>query len=103
MDTYPNDGIVYIARKIVLVEHSYAGFHNESRGQSRAGAHVFLAENEPTQRRNGPILTIAQVITFVMSSEADAELGAIFITSKELVPMRQTLIDMGWPHPHTPI
>ena len=38
-----------------------------------------------------------------MSSAAEYELGAIFITSKELVPMRKTLIEMGWPHPPTPI
>ena len=38
-----------------------------------------------------------------MSSAAEAELGAIFITSKEIVPIRQTLIEMGWPYPPTPI
>ena len=38
-----------------------------------------------------------------MSSAAEAELGAIFITAKELVPIRQALTDMGWPQPPTPI
>ena len=38
-----------------------------------------------------------------MSSAAKAELGAIFITEKELVPMSQTMIEMGWPHTPTPI
>ena len=79
---------------MVLVAHSYAGFQNESKGCSQAGAHVFLDEHEPVPHWNGPILTIAQVIKFVMSSAAKAELGAIFITSKELVPLRHTLIDM---------
>ena len=94
-DTYPNNGIVYRASKIMLNMHSYTGFCNESKGQSQAGDHVFLAENEPIPRCNGPILTIVQVIKFVMSSAAKAELGTIFITAKELVPMRQTLIEMG--------
>ena len=38
-----------------------------------------------------------------MSSAAEAELAALFITSKELVPLRQTLVEMGWPQPKTPI
>ena len=38
-----------------------------------------------------------------MSSEAEAELGALFITAKELMPIRQTLIEVGWPHPLVPI
>ena len=49
------------------------------------------------------ILTISQVIKFVMSSVAKAELGALFITAKELFPMPQNLIDMGCPQPPTPI
>ena len=36
-----------------------------------------------------------------MSSAAKAGLGAIFITAKELVTMRQTLIEVGWPQPPT--
>ena len=38
-----------------------------------------------------------------MSSATEAELGAIFITAKELVPILQTLIEIGWPQPPTPI
>ena len=38
-----------------------------------------------------------------MSSVAKSELVAIFITAKELVPMRQTLLDTGWPQTPTPI
>ena len=31
--TYPDDGIVYRARKMVLAAHSYAVFYNESKGR----------------------------------------------------------------------
>ena len=92
--TYPNNGILYSARKMVLAAHSDSIFQNESKGQRRARAHIFLEEDEPIPRWNGPILTIAQAIKFAMSSAAEAELGAIFITAKRLVPMRQTLIEM---------
>ena len=43
---------------------------------------------------NGPILTIAQIIKFVMFSAAESELGALYITAKEMVPISQTLIEM---------
>jgi hypothetical protein len=40
---------------------------------------------------------------FVMSSAAKDKLGALYTTAKEMVPLRQTLIKMGWPQPRTPI
>ena len=40
--TYPNDGIVYQASDMILAEHSDVGIHNESKGRSQAGAHIFL-------------------------------------------------------------
>ena len=38
-----------------------------------------------------------------MTSEAESELGALLITAKEMVPMRQTLSEMGWPQPPSPL
>jgi hypothetical protein len=40
---------------------------------------------------------------FVMSSSAKAELGALYTTAKEMIPLCQTLIKMGWPQPRMPI
>ena len=101
--TYPSDGIVYRASDMVLCAHSDAGFHNEANARSRAGAHIFLAEDDAVPRWNGPVLTVAQIIKFVMSSAAEAELGALFVTAKEMVPMRQALAEMGWPQPPSPV
>jgi hypothetical protein len=67
---------------MILAAHSDAGFNNESKGRSCAGAHTFLSENEPEPKWNGPVLTIAQIIKFVMSSTAEAELGALYVTAK---------------------
>ena len=75
--TYPNNGTIYRSRDMVLAAHSDAGFNNESKGRSRDGAHIFLSENVPEPKWNGPILTITQIIKFVMSSAAEAELGAL--------------------------
>ena len=101
--TYPNDGIVYQASDIILAAHSDSVFHNESKGRSQAGAHIFISEDNPIPRWNGPILSIAQVIKFVITSAAEAELAALYITDQKLVPTRQTLIETGWPQPPTPI
>ena len=101
--TYPNDGIVYRASDMILCAHSDAGFLNETNSRSRAGAHIFLSENDPFPRFNGAVLSIAQIIKFVMASAAESELAALFITAREMIPHRQTLIDMGWPQPKSPI
>ena len=101
--TYPNDGIVYRASDMILCAHADAGFLNESQSRSRAGAHIYLSENDAFPRFNGAILSIAQIIKFVMASAAESELAALFITAREMIPHRQTLIDMGWPQPKSPI
>ena len=101
--TYPNNGINYLASDMILAAHSDAGFNNESKARSRAGSQIFLSEIDPKPEWNGAILTIAQIIKFVMSSAAEAELGALYITAKEMVPIRQTLIEMGWKQPPSPI
>ena len=43
--TYPADGILYCSSDMVLCAHSEAGFHNESKGRSIAGVHIFISEN----------------------------------------------------------
>ena len=48
--TYPADGIFYCSSNMVLCAHYDAGFHNERKGHSRAGAHIFLSENDAMPR-----------------------------------------------------
>ena len=50
--TYPNDGIVYRSSDMILCAYLDVGFHNESRGRRRAGAHMFIAEDEPIPKWN---------------------------------------------------
>ena len=70
--TYPSDGIFYRSSDMVLCAHSDSGFHNESKGRSRYGAHIFLSENNAMPRWNGPVLTLAKIIKFIMSSASEA-------------------------------
>ena len=88
---------------MILEAHYDAGFHNESKGRSWAGAHLFLSKDDHIPRRNGPVLSISQVIKFVMTFDVEAELGAFYITDQKMVPMRQPLIEIGWLQPPTPI
>ena len=95
--TYPDDGILYRAIDMILAAHSDVGFHNESKGRSQAGARIFLSEDNLIPRWNGPVLSVAQIIKFVFTSAAEAQLGSLFITAQRMVPLRQNLIEMGWP------
>ena len=85
--TYPNDGVLYRASAMVLAAHSDASFLTEPKSRSRAGAHIFLSEDEPIPRNNGPVLTISQIIKFVMASAAEAELAALYNTAREMIPL----------------
>ena len=38
-----------------------------------------------------------------MASSAEAEMAALYITAKKMIPLRHPLIEMGWPQPQTPI
>ena len=95
--------LTYHASDMVLAIHSDAGYLNESKSRSRAGGHFFLSSDVQNPPNNGAVLTIAQIIDAVMSSAAEAELGALFINAREAVHMRRVLTEMGHPQPPTPI
>ncbi len=101
--TYPNDGIIYRASNMILCAHADAGFLNKTNSCSRAGAHIYLSKNDPFLQFKSAILSIAQIIKFIMASAAKSELAVLFITAREMIPHRQTLIAMGWPQPKSPI
>ena len=56
---------------MILTAHSDIGFKNETKARIRSGAHIFLPKNEPMPRWNGTILTIAQMMKYVLSLEAE--------------------------------
>jgi hypothetical protein len=64
---------------------------------------MFMAGHDKIPINNGAVLNISQIIRAVMSSAAEAELGALFINAKTAVSMRQTLTELGHPQPHTPM
>jgi hypothetical protein len=101
--TYPSDGITYRASSMILAAHSDASFLTETRSHSRAGSHIFLSEDDPVPRNNGPVLIISQILKFVMASAAEAELAALYTTAREMIPLWNALEEKGWKQPRSPI
>ena len=71
--------ITYKASKMILNIHSDAGYLNEKKARSRAGGHFFLSDIGESPPNNGAIHTTASIIKAVMSSAAEAELGALYL------------------------
>ena len=96
--TYPIYSILYQASGMLLAGHSDAAYLNVSKSCSRAGVHIIISEETPVPTRNVPVLTVVQIIKFVMSSSAEAEISGLFICAKAMVRLCKTLIKMGWTH-----
>ena len=62
-----------------------------------------MAGNEETPANNGVLMNVSQIIKAVVSSAAEAGLGALFINCKLAVPAKKTLEELGHPQPKTPM
>ncbi len=103
MATQEDAVLTYRASDMVLAIHSDASYLSKPKSCSRAGGHMFMAGKDKIPINNGTVLNISQIIRAVMSSTAEAELGALFINAKTAISMQQTLIELGHPQPRTPI
>ena len=82
---------------MVLEIHSDASYLSENNARSHAGGHHLLSNDKETPPNNGAVLNLSTIIRNVMSSAAEAELGALFLNVKTAVPMRKTLKELGYP------
>jgi hypothetical protein len=89
---------------MLLKIHSDAGYLNETKARSRAGGHFFLG-NLPgkPEAHNGAILNPTGILKHIASSATEAEVGALFVNTKEGEIVRTTLSEMGFPQPATPV
>jgi hypothetical protein len=88
---------MYHVSDMVLARHSNASYLSKSKARSQAGGHFFMSNNTAKPPNNGAILTIAKIIKAVMSSAAEAKVGALYINCREAIPARHTLKFMGHP------
>jgi hypothetical protein len=101
--THPDAILTYEKSDMVLAVHSDASYLSEPQARSRAGGHFFLTGEADDPPNNGAILNISKIMRAVMSSAADAELGALYINACEAVPIRNLLQEMGHKQPKTPM
>ncbi len=79
MATQEDAILTYRASNIVLAIHSDASYLSEPKSCSCMGGHMFMAGKDNIPFNIGTVLNILQIIWAVMSSVAEAELGALFI------------------------
>jgi hypothetical protein len=99
----PDAILTYKRSEMVLAIHSNASYLSKPLARSRVGGHFFCSANVDDPPDNGAILNISKVIKAVMSSAAEAELGALYVNARKAVPMRHLLKEMGHKQPPTPI
>ena len=91
---------------MILNVHSDASYSSAGNGCSRAGGYFFMGsiprEGKPIHL-NGNIVVTCAILKLVASSAAEAELGALFLNTKEARIVRLTLAELGHPQPQTPI
>jgi hypothetical protein len=104
-NTHPETKIRYHASDMILHIHSDASYLSENEAKSRSGGFFYMGRNTTTDKKltNGAILIISKVLKQVMSSAAEAEIGAVFINAKEGAVIRTTLEELGHRQPPTPM
>jgi hypothetical protein len=105
VQTHPDATIRYHASDMILRLHSDASYLSETKARSRGAGHFYLGDKPSPQpvRNNGAILTTSVIMRHIMSSAAEAECGALFNNTKEAVPLRISLEEMGHTQPPTPV
>ena len=81
--THPYANITYHTSDMVLAGHNNASCLSKMKARSISRGHFFMPNNTEFPPNNDAVLTTSKTIKFVMSSAADAELGSLFINSKE--------------------
>jgi hypothetical protein len=83
---------------VQLKIHSDASYLSEPKAKSRIGGYFYLGNKSDSRMKplsNGPLLCDTPVLKHVVSSVAEAELGALFVNAKEGTVTRTTLSEMG--------
>jgi hypothetical protein len=84
-NTHPETKNRYHASDMILHIHSDTSYLSEREAKSRAGGFFYMGNTTQNDKKltNGAILIISKVLKHMMSSAAEAEIGAVFINPKE--------------------
>jgi hypothetical protein len=104
-NTHPETKIRYHASDMILHIHSDASYLSENEAKSRSGGFFYMGNTNKHDKKltNGAILIVSKVLKHVMSSAAEAEIGAVFINAKEGDVLRTTLEELGHNQPPIPM
>jgi hypothetical protein len=102
-NTHLETKIRYHASDMILNMHSDASYLSENEAKSRAGGFFYMGSDTKTNKKltNGEILIVSKVLKHVMSSAAEAEIGEVFINSKEGAVLCTILEELGHTQPPT--
>jgi hypothetical protein len=104
-NTHPETKTQYHASEMILHIHSDTSYLSENESKSRAGGFFYMGNTTKHDKKltNGASLIVRKVLKHVMSSAAEAEIGAAFINTKEGAVRRTTLEELGHKQPPTPM
>ena len=106
MHTTPTAVIHFPVSEMILNTHSDASYMSAGKGRSRAGGYFFLGsmprDGEPIQLNSNIAITCA-ILKLVAASATEAELGALFVNTKEERVTHLLLAELGHPQPPTMI
>jgi hypothetical protein len=104
-NTHPETKTRYHASEMILHIQSDASYLSENEAKSRAGGFFYMGNITKNDKKltNRAILVVSKVLKHVMSSEAEAEIGAVFLNAKEGAVIRTTLEELGHKQPPTPM
>ena len=98
---------------MILYIESDASYGSETESRSRGGGYFYLGNKIARDSEgkisidpkfnNGPIECISSILKSVLSSAAESEYGTAFMNAQSGVGFRNTLLDMGWAQPATPL
>jgi hypothetical protein len=102
--SHPQATLRYYASDMILKLHSDASYNSEPQARSRLGGHFYLGKRDNEQdTHQGAILATTSIMQSVLSSAAEAEIGALYENTKKAAILCVTLEEMGYPQPATPV
>ncbi len=101
VETQPNVIRTYKKSNMILAVHSDASYLSKAAARSQVGGHFFCSEDSKNPCNNCAVHNVSKILKAVMSSAAEAELGALYINARKAVPMCQLLKEMSHKQPNS--
>ena len=96
---------------MILYIASNGSYLSETKSRIRVGGILYLSSKLPKHNQapdfnnpfNAPFHVVAKILKMITSSATETEVAATFYNSKEALPFRANLTEMGHPQPPTPM